>query len=350
MLKLTAEEEHLPAHVAESAQQIHEGAMRGGRVARDLLAFARGGEPQLQRLSIPEMVESTLRLTRHHPHARAVTCNADVAPRLPQVEADPNYLSQIFVNLTLNALQAMPHGGILTISAAVRSAEEDPIAGVLEVKFHDTGVGISRENLRRIFDPFYSHRADGTQGQGLGLSVSLAMIKSLGGDIQVTSAEGIGTTISVTLPIIERRAAPRTPTTTVPPRGRALIVDEDPEVRRTLTALLLRQGFCSHSTASADEALALLGATPPAPPFRLALTEWLLPGAHPSAGRRVVETLARSMPVIVLTSSTRPEQLDEARRAGAGAVFSKPPIYDALLAAVQRLCTNDGDVSQERSS
>jgi two-component system NtrC family sensor kinase len=91
----------------------------------------------------------------------------------------------------------------------MRGHEQDPSAGVLDVKFHDTGVGIPRENLRRIFDPFFSRRADGGTGSGLGLPVSLAMVKSIGGEIQVTSVEEIGTTVTVSLPIVERRTQRR---------------------------------------------------------------------------------------------------------------------------------------------
>ena len=160
LLKLAAEDEHLPQHVIEAAEQIYDETMRGGRIAHDLLSFARGAEPQIQRLDVRSLIEDAVRLIKNHPSARSVTIDVEIAGDLAQIEADPNQLHQVFFNMILNALQAMPRGGVLTIGAGVRTDDHEPTGGMMDVKFHDTGVGIPREHLKRVFDPFYSRRAN----------------------------------------------------------------------------------------------------------------------------------------------------------------------------------------------
>jgi len=335
LLKLTAEEQDLGPEVAAAAQQIIDETMRGGRVAHDLLSFARGAEPQIQRLDLGDLLSDVARLIRNHPAARGAAIETEVAPGLPQVDADPNLLHQVFFNLMLNGLQAMPHGGTLHVSALMREHVHDPTTGILDVKFHDTGVGIPREDLKRVFDPFYSRRRDGASGSGLGLPVSLAMVKSIGGDIQIASAEGIGTTVSVSLPIVERRAVRRTGGAGAA-SPRALIVDDDPNVRRTLTTLLTRRGFEVVSATDGDEALERLDEACDRP-FDVALLEVMVPRGDAAA---VTERLRAANPeaaVVLLTGVTDPVRLNNALEAGAQFSFSKPPNFTELLAAVESL-------------
>lgn len=336
LLKLIAEEEQLPPHVVEAAQQIYEETMRGGRIAHDLLSFARGAEPQIQRLDPKEVIQDAVRLLKNHPASRAVTIEVGVDGACPMVEADPNQLHQVFFNLVLNALQAMPHGGTLTISTALRGHERDPEVGLLDIKFHDTGTGIPREHLQRIFDPFFSRRANGTTGSGLGLPVSLAMIKSIGGDIQITSAVGIGTTVTVSLPIVERRSTPRT-ALRLEHQGRALIIDDDPDIRRTLTTLLSRRGFEVVTAPDGVEAIRRFEEGGPSNAFDVVLVELLLPGV---GGGLVLQTIREHSPdtaVVVLSGATDPGVMRGALESGARVGFSKPPNYSELLCVIERL-------------
>lgn len=350
LLKMAAEEENLPPHVVEAAQQICDETMRGGRIAHDLLSFARGADPHLQRLDLGDLVRDAVRLIQNHPSARAVEIQAELRPDLPQVEADANLLHQVFFNLMLNALQAMPNGGTLHISSEVRSHETDPGAGVLDLKFHDTGVGIPKEHLRRIFDPFYSRRAGGGAGSGLGLPVSLAMVKSVGGNIQVASVEGFGTTVTVSLPIVERRSTRRAG------RGggqqpRALIVDDDQHVRRTLTTLLTRRGFQVVTASDAEEGLMRWEEAVTDRPFDLVLLEINLPRGDASAFCRRVQASRPGVPVLILTGVTDPARLNELLESGARFSFGKPPNFTELLSVVEGLTQSDDgqeDASQQK--
>jgi signal transduction histidine kinase len=123
------------------------------------------------------------------------TVKTELSAALPALNADGGQLYQVFLNLALNAIQAMPSGGALTIATRESAYEGKRMAAI---SFSDTGVGISRENLRRIFEPFFSTRKGGT---GLGMSISHRIVRDHGGRIDVTSVPGHGTTITVLLPV-----------------------------------------------------------------------------------------------------------------------------------------------------
>ncbi len=341
LLMLVAEEESLPPHVVEAAQQIREETMRGGRIAHDLLSFARGAAPKIGHLDVRETLEDAIRLIRNHPAARGVEISLTHPPDLPRVEADANQLHQVFFNLILNALQAMPGGGTLTVSLHLREDEVTPDRGRLEVKFHDTGTGVPPERLNRIFDPFYSHRANGTAGSGLGLPVSLTMIKGIGGDIHLTSAVGIGTTVTVILPIVERRAE-RRGQLSLRRRGRVLVVDGDVPLRRTLTTLLTRRGFDVTTAEDADEAIHRLRECREGEDgFGLILTEMILPRGRGAETIREFGALAPDVPIVVLTGAPEDEAHRTALEAGALIIFNKPPAFGELLWVADSILSGD---------
>lgn len=341
LLKLVAEEEHLPEHVIDAAQQICNETMRGGRIAHDLLSFARGAAPHIQRLEVRAVVDDAVRLIRHHPAARQVVIEVLIDRDLPDVEADAHLLHQVFFNLMLNALQAMPTGGLLSVSAGLRGHDQDPQQGMLDLKFHDTGIGIPKEHLRRIFDPFYSKRVGGAAGAGLGLPVSLAMMRSIGGDIRVSSAERIGSTVTLCLPIVERRTDPRH--FLRQGHGRALVLESDESLGRTLAALLRRRGFEPTIHTSPDAALDELSAADSEQPFRLVLMEWT---SAPDSVREVLPRACAAAPeagVVILTGVTDPQRLMAALEQGAAFAFTKPPNFTELLAVAEQLARS-GDV------
>jgi signal transduction histidine kinase len=146
------------------------------------------GEPK--ECQINDIIETSINLIQYDKRAKDVVITKDLAPELPFVMVDGNQLSQVFVNLILNAIDAMPEGGRLTVSSALRGDE-------IRIKFRDTGIGIPAEELSRIFDPFYTTKEKGT---GLGLSVSYTMVRKMNGTITVESEVGQGTTFIIRLP------------------------------------------------------------------------------------------------------------------------------------------------------
>jgi two-component system NtrC family sensor kinase len=164
---------------------------RCSRIIRNLLDFARQTEPMLRLLDINQVIEQVLAMVGHQAQLQNVEVVKEFSPSLPKVMADFDQIQQIFTNLTLNAIQAMPEGGRLTL----RSSAVD---GEVRVDVQDTGYGISKENMSKLFTPFFTTKTKG-KGVGLGLAVVHGIIERHKGRIKVQSEVGKGTTFSVYL-------------------------------------------------------------------------------------------------------------------------------------------------------
>jgi len=164
---------------------------RCSRIIRNLLDFARQTEPMLRLVDINQVIEQVLAMVGHQAQLQNVEVVKEFSPSLPKVMADFDQLQQIFTNLTLNAIQAMPDGGRLTL----RSSAVD---GEVRIDVQDTGCGISKENMSKLFTPFFTTKAKG-KGVGLGLAVAHGIIERHKGRIKVQSEVGKGTTFSVYL-------------------------------------------------------------------------------------------------------------------------------------------------------
>jgi signal transduction histidine kinase len=175
---------------------LEEQAERCRKIVANLLNFAREGEMQMGQLEVRAILDESLALVANQLKLSGVKTRVELAENLPPVNGDQQYLSQIFVNLALNAADAMPKGGTLRISG---DTEAD--GGFLAIHLTDSGSGIPEHVLQSVFDPFFTTKSTG-KGTGLGLSVSLGIARSHGGDIRVASREGEGTTFTVLLPIL----------------------------------------------------------------------------------------------------------------------------------------------------
>jgi len=165
---------------------------RIARIVRSLGDFARLYPRQKVPTTLEQSLETTLNLVRYDKHFKKIQVTKDVKPT-PPLRLDPDQMQQVFLNLILNARDAMPNGGELKISIG----QSD---GHVRMVFSDTGSGISQDDRDKIFDPFFSTKGP-VRGTGLGLSVSYSIIKDHGGDINVESAPGRGTTFIITLPV-----------------------------------------------------------------------------------------------------------------------------------------------------
>jgi len=168
---------------------------RARDIVRNLLDFARESEVELEPLDVEDIIGETLQLAANQVKLANVKVRGEVALAIPPVHGDRHQLTQVFLNLVLNALDAMAGGGTLTITVDVSDDGDAVVIG-----FADTGVGIPEKYLGRIFDPFFSSKKQ-AKGTGLGLSVSRGIINQHGGDISVESRVGEGTTFTVTLPV-----------------------------------------------------------------------------------------------------------------------------------------------------
>lgn len=200
-ISLTAEsllescEDMSPAERKKLLEDIVTQTERASGTVRNLLDFTRMDRPSIVRLDVAEIVAVTLRLVMNEIELSGITVANEVAKDLPGIRGDFGQLQQVFLNLFLNSIQAMPKGGKLEL----RAARAD---GMVKVDVTDTGQGIPESNLPYLFDPFFTTKEQG-KGTGLGLSVSFSIIKKHEGKITVESRLGEGTTFSVHLPLAE---------------------------------------------------------------------------------------------------------------------------------------------------
>jgi signal transduction histidine kinase len=161
-------------------------------IVRGMLDFARESVSEKKPLVLNEVVEQTMLLLHNQKEFRQIQIVQNLDPALPPVLGDKNQLQQVLLNLSLNACEAMPHGGMLTITTHTNAN------GVL-LTVQDTGGGIAAKDIEKIFDPFFTTKPVG-KGTGLGLSVSYGIVQSHNGTITVCSEEKEGTTFTVFLP------------------------------------------------------------------------------------------------------------------------------------------------------
>jgi nitrogen-specific signal transduction histidine kinase len=187
----------LAEHLKGDMQTITRETQRCAGIVQNLLNFSREVPPQKRHESINRLLDASLALVRNQPSYHDIRIEKHYQEGMPNVEVDPNQIEQVFVNLLINAGQAMPDGGVLTLTTAL-SADGERI----DIIIKDTGCGIPPENLRRLFDPFFTTK--GQRGTGLGLSVSYGIMQNHGGLIDVESAEGQGTSFFLHLPLTRK--------------------------------------------------------------------------------------------------------------------------------------------------
>jgi len=168
---------------------------RAQKIVRNLLDFARESEVELESHSVQGIIEETRQRASNQIKLAKVRVEGEMEDNVPAIYGDRQQLEQVFLNLVLNALDAMPDGGVLKIKL-LNTEDRESVA----VVFEDTGVGIPKQHLRDIFDPFFTSKK-AARGTGLGLSVSLGIVQRHGGDIRVESEVGKGTVFTVLLPV-----------------------------------------------------------------------------------------------------------------------------------------------------
>jgi len=174
-------------------QIIAEEAKRCETLVQELLEFGRPKRADFTETDVEQMIQKTLDLVQPRATKNRVETATEIESAIPPIHADPQQLQQVLLNLSLNAVDAMPKGGTLTLGAAVDSTDE------MTITVADTGVGIDSETLPRIFQPFFTSKK--RRGLGLGLPICDRIVKSHGGRIEVDSAPGHGTRFKIHLPV-----------------------------------------------------------------------------------------------------------------------------------------------------
>ena len=175
----------------EFIQILQKETDRLNHIVQEFLGFARPKQPEFQYADLNEAIESVLTLTAQEAKKAGVKVEKKLDPSIGRRSLDAGLLKQAFLNLILNAIQAMPSGGVLTVESGLR---EDAVV----VKIADTGIGISDENRKKLFSPFFTTKKSGT---GLGLAITYRIVQNHRGTVDVKSEPGKGTAFSVKIPI-----------------------------------------------------------------------------------------------------------------------------------------------------
>lgn len=190
----------LKGEALELVEDIIQQADRAGGVVKNLLDFCRETPPAVTFLDMKQVLRGTYRLVQNPLRLKSITLEDFLPDDLPQVRGDRHKLEQVFLNLFLNSIHSMEHGGLIHLEGKV-----DP-PGFVRIDFNDTGKGIPPDVLDHIFDPFYTTKPVG-QGTGLGLSIVYGIVKNYGGYIEVKSRLNMGTTFSIFLPVADAATA-----------------------------------------------------------------------------------------------------------------------------------------------
>jgi PAS domain S-box-containing protein len=261
----------IPAPLRSAASEILDAARRAAQLTGRMLAFARKGRVQPRAVQVNRLVRDVEGLLRRI-IGEDVQLEVSLAPDLPPVLIDPAQFEQVLMNLAVNARDAMPKGGVLTISTGlvdVTAEDARRRPGLrrgrqVQISMADTGIGMDEETLARIFEPFFTTKEPG-KGTGLGLAMCYGIVKQAHGFIGCDSVKGAGTTCTVFLPATSAVEVPQSPperrteaTAEGPTRAATVLVVEDESVvRHFVTDVLTAAGHIVFATGSPEEGIAL---------------------------------------------------------------------------------------------
>ena len=282
--------------MAQLVNNAIQGAERGATLTQRMLAFARRQELKLDAVELPVLVGDLLSLLERSV-GPAIRMQTSFPAALPWVRTDPNQLESALLNLTLNARDAMPNGGVITIDARVGEASEDPGLSpgrYVRLRVVDTGEGMDEETLMRATEPFFTTKGVG-KGTGLGLSMVHGLAQQSGGALRLRSSHGNGAAVEIWLPIAsdrtQRGAAdrPAGQDVEVPPLV-ILVADDDDLVLSNTVAMLEDLGHRVLAAASGQEALGVLAEHPE---VDLLLTDYAMPRM---TGLQLIKRVAEQRP------------------------------------------------------
>jgi PAS domain S-box-containing protein len=337
---------HLDQRSQDLLKILEESAKRGATMVKQILTFTRGTDGKPTLVKVEALVQEVVDLIQQtFPKSIAIRANFPETS-LGMVSVDPTHLHQVLMNLCVNARDAMPTGGTLTLSVESRWVDQAfaqvnldaQVGSYISITVTDTGMGIAAEIRDRIFDPFFTTKPFG-QGTGLGLSTALGIVKSYGGFLHVSSEVGQGTQFRVYLPTTETL-----PTTDVIPiellQGKGeliLIVDDDLAVQQTNRLLLENHHYCTMTAQDGTEAIALYAKH--VDQIKVVLMDIMMPNMDGLAAIRTLKSIDPQVQIIAISGlSTNRETV---LAMGAKVFLTKPYTVEELLRITYNLvCSN----------
>jgi PAS domain S-box-containing protein len=331
--------------VLDDIEQVRVAAQQAIRLTRQLLTFARHDVTRPEIIDLNDAVKGAGQLLRR---TLGEHIDLDIAaePALWRVKADRGQVEQVLVNLAVNARDAMPAGGRLTIDTANTEVDAAYATGRPELKpgryarlrVSDTGTGMDRATADRVFEPFFSTKPKG-RGTGLGLATVYGVVTGAGGSIEVYSEIGLGTTVSVLLPATEEDAsapvAPVFPVADHRGHGETILLVEDEESLRELTSrILLRNGYQVRPVARGSEAVRLAG--DPAQVIDLLLTDVVMPEMMGNEVAERIDVIRPGVPALFMSGYAQPILDTHGVPSPRFDIVEKPFTEAALLSRVQK--------------
>ncbi|MGC2197410.1 MAG: PAS domain S-box protein [Terriglobales bacterium] len=326
------------AQSSHSIEQIFRAAERAAALTRQLLAFSRRQMLQPRVINLNTLVRNLEKML-HPLLGERIRIALQTAPDLGRVRADPGQVEHILMNLAVNARDAMPRGGTLTVHTVnadlgegfARTHPGASIGRYVMFSVSDTGTGMDAHALAHLFEPFFTTKEPG-KGTGLGLSMVYGIVKQSGGYITVDSAPGRGTTFKVYLPRVDEAEEPQAieaaPLARSTGSGTILLVEDEDAVRSLVDAILTSDGYKVLVAESADEAIRLCRRHGPA--IDILLTDVVMPGVN---GPELAKNLLALRPGlrVVYMSGYAGEHLDDEGVSADGAALLQKPFTAAAL-------------------
>ena len=330
----------VPSGISDSLIDIGKAVERATGLTKQLLTFAKGGTPVMKPYPVEELVKESIKFIVKD---NEIKTELEIDPDLPTALIDPNQISQAINNLLINAIQAMPAGGILSIlvKKAGSLPPEIPLKSgkFIFIKISDTGCGIPRKNLNKIFDPFFSTKSTGT---GFGLTSTYSIIKKHRGYIRVDSKENEGTTFEIYIRTSGEK--PDEIETGIKPikaahGGSVLIMDDEEYILEVLVKMLKYHGFSVTTAKTGEEAVAIykenLAAGSPFDYVILDLTVFNGMGGKETVG--ILRDIDPNVKAIVSSGYSDNPVLANYRDYGFSGILSKPYVIEDVLKAINGL-------------
>ncbi|MFY9923902.1 MAG: PAS domain S-box protein [Opitutaceae bacterium] len=324
---------------------MEKSAQRGASIVRQVLTFARGVRGERVPVQLRHLLAEVVSISEET-FPKNIKTAADIAKDLWPIVGDASQLDQVVMNLCINARDAMPGGGLLTVTAENMDLDEafvsmTPAAKAgphVCIKVSDTGTGIPPDKYDKIFEPFFTTKEVG-KGTGLGLATVQGIVKNHGGFVQFKSALGEGTRFEVYLPATPAAVpAPAGEHHPRPPQRHGetiLIVDDDESIRIVTAKILRQQGYEILSASNGEQALAIFVQNRAA--IRLVLTDMMMPVMDGLALVRVLRRIEPGIRVVGVTGVGEPTSLNAIEALDLSALLPKPYTADKLLQTLERV-------------
>lgn len=342
---LRLKQPNLDARSRQMLQVLEESAKRGAEMIKQILTFTRGTEGDRSPVQVASVLQEVINIVRQT-FPKSIVLRQRIPKQAPWfVCADSTYLHQVVMNLCVNARDAMPNGGILSVSiepcvvdqAFTQVNLEARMGEYVVITVADTGTGIPSEVREHIFEPFFTTKAQG-QGTGLGLASVLGIVKSYGGFVQVLSEMGQGTQMKVYLPLLkEHLSRASAAQESLEGHGESvLVVDDDVAVQLSLQSLLEGHHYKVRSSQDGSQAIDLY--TQHQDEIQVVILDIMMPGM---GGLTLIQKLKMINPTLkIIAMSGLLSNRDSALAAGATVFVAKPFMPDTLLGHLQGLLSS----------